>query len=181
MVLNGHAGWTDDHGYPLRCPYGEPGDRLWVKEAFYAAVAPPRMGGAPQLRRGPNIDDTESPWFGYPRVAWSVGEDDPGGWVSNRKKVSPLFMPRWASRMSLEVTDVRLERLQAITEEDARAEGCSAGGGVSSGPMEPFETDGYTAVEEYAALWDELNGKKPGCAWKDAPWVWVISFERVTA
>jgi len=84
-----------------------------------------------------------------------------------------IYMPRWASRITLRVTAHRIERLQAISEADAIAEGCTA--------ATPAETlaNGYPATVRYASLWDSLNGKKPGCSWADNPWVHVVTFERV--
>lgn len=83
---------------------------------------------------------------------------------------SPIFMPRWASRVTLEITEVRVERLTEISEEDCWAEGVipESGVGSSIGPRPQFEK-----------LWDSINGRKPGCAWKDSPWCWALSFKRV--
>jgi hypothetical protein len=84
-----------------------------------------------------------------------------------------IFMPRAAARIFLRVTDVRAERLQDITEEDARAEGCST----------KILNDGWknigtlTARDEFITLWEHLNAKR-GLGWDTNPWVWVISFER---
>jgi hypothetical protein len=76
-----------------------------------------------------------------------------------------IHMPRWASRLNLEVEAVRVERLQAITEEDARAEGAT--------PRCPEET----ARDAFMALWDRINGKR--APWSANPWVWVVTFGRV--
>jgi hypothetical protein len=80
-------------------------------------------------------------------------------------------MPRWASRITLEVTGVRVERLQDISEEDAVEEGIvqvtQRGGGVVQG----------SAISGFKYLWDSLNAKRPGAAWDDNPWVWVIEFK----
>jgi len=85
-------------------------------------------------------------------------------------------MPRWASRLTLDITGVRVERLQDISEVDAIAEGVAA---VSSGGVTLFTTTGVncfqTAKDAYAALWESING--PG-SWDANPWVWVVSFKR---
>jgi len=80
-------------------------------------------------------------------------------------------MPRWASRITLRITDVRVERLQDISEDDARAEGCEPVGWID-------ETDvGMSSYREgFTRLWNTINGVG---AWEANPWVWVIEFERV--
>jgi len=94
-------------------------------------------------------------------------------------------MPRWASRITLEVTSVRVERLQDITEEDAWAEGIEQLDGAFDNATlcrravamgEPVESARVT----FAELWDSINGKRPGCSWADNPWAWVVGFRRVT-
>jgi hypothetical protein len=78
-------------------------------------------------------------------------------------------MPRWASRITLEITGLRWERLQAISEADAIAEGF------------PFDgCGGWGAVNIFKLTWNSLYGKKPGCDWNANPYVWVIQFERAT-
>lgn len=103
-------------------------------------------------------DQNLQPSRNYP--AWS-------GWKS------PLFMPHWASRLTLEITEVRVERLQEITESDALAEGCS--------PL-PREEENMTepATIEFEELWDFLNAKR-GYGWDTNPWVWVIKFDNIGA
>lgn len=77
-----------------------------------------------------------------------------------------IFMPRWASRILLEVTDIRVERLNAISDADALAEGCSSDSMLS----------GDCLASVYARLWESINGEG---SWKANPWVWVIGFRRV--
>jgi hypothetical protein len=133
-------------------PYGKPGDLLWVREAWRAWS---QYDDWPPSRLPPVVDlqyiaDASAPW-------------------SSRYR-SPRFLPRWASRITLRITDVRVERLQDITEDDARAEGCDPvvhpDGAVDCG----------TRKTTFAGLWNKING--PG-AWDANPWVWVVSFERV--
>jgi len=81
-------------------------------------------------------------------------------------------MPRWASRIILRITDVRVERLQSISEADAKAEGVQIRDTIY--PDEPRSD--YSYVEQYRLLWDSINGDG---AWQANPYVWVVSFERV--
>jgi hypothetical protein len=92
-------------------------------------------------------------------------------------------MPRWASRITLAVESIRVERLHDITEEDAKAEGCDAVGDWSAAP--PGEDGlGFVAPLRYRAgfrvLWDSISGRRPGCSWADNPWVWRVQFRRET-
>ena len=89
-----------------------------------------------------------------------------------------MFLPRKFSRLTLRVTDVRVERVQEISDADAIAEG------VDPQSAAYFVYHGHEPTEEawsaaYAELWNSINGNRPGCAWADNPWVWVVSFERV--
>ena len=91
-----------------------------------------------------------------------------------------IFMPRWASRITLEIKDIRVERLQDISEEDAMAEGLTwwiaKNGKVHYGEFiaDVWETK---AARAYARLWDTINAKRGG--WDENPWVWAISFKAV--
>ncbi|HEY6037092.1 MAG TPA: hypothetical protein VIV58_22590 [Kofleriaceae bacterium] len=148
-----------------RCPYGAPGDRLWVREAFAYSVRDPDASNEV-------IDETtydavyratqehEGAWTHY---------DENGKQTPTKPKWKPgIHMPRWASRITLEVTRVRVERLHAITEDDARAEGCTGyPGAVDATPREEFEE-----------LWKDINGLD---SWRANPWVWVVEFRRVEA
>ncbi|MBV6436785.1 MAG: hypothetical protein AELANPGJ_02056 [Anaerolineae bacterium] len=166
---NGPLGWE------IHCPYGQPGDRLWVRESFNL--------GRPLLNCEGVADDEEL-WIGRlpkddPRKqpfmrAWRVGYAADG---CEGKMRPSIHMPRWASRMTLEITSVRVERLNDINEADAIAEGVTA---VSSGGVTLFTTTGVncfqTAKDAYAALWESING--PG-SWDANPWVWVVEFRRI--
>lgn len=143
-----------------RCPYGAPGDRLWVRETWCVAA---RYGyDAPNDSR-PGIGDD----YSVPEPVWYRATDNVDteeyGWSS------PIYMPRWASRITLEVTDVRVERLFDISEEDARAECVS---------IERTRT--LTHRGAFAITWDEIN-KKRGYGWEGGGnwWVWAITFRRL--
>lgn len=146
------------HGFP--CPYGQPGDRLWVRETWQVEF----HSGFHDIRY---LADNH---------LW-----DPGTLylhLKNRecwKKRPSIFMPRWASRITLEITGIKVERLQDISEEDAKAEG-----------LEPYgdkyfaipETENYSTNprKAFSLLWEFINGKE---AWEKNPWIWAISFKRI--
>lgn len=153
------------------CPYGVPGDRLWVREAHWW------------------FKDEHDPVTGYfpPKltaedVVYRADGDD------GRKVWRPsIHMPRWASRILLEVTKVRVQRLWEITEDDAIAEGVEAipYTGPNAGPNRYSVGDSSvgwanfaTAREAYAHLWDQINGAG---SWDANPWVWAVAFQRLNA
>jgi hypothetical protein len=139
-----------------RCPYGAPGARLWVREAF-------RIFHGPDIRLQYRADGANH-FEGDTRLltedsAYLPGETPP--WKPS------IFMPRWACRLVLEVEAVRVERLQQITDADVRSEG-----------VETVALDRDRAVEfrlkDFARGWDSINGKR--APWASNPWVWVIEF-----
>lgn len=177
-----------------KCPYGVVGDRLWVRETWYyeehmhdSTEGTPDLPGDLYSHR--LVFKADCP--DYP-VNVGVGQH---GWRPS------IFMPRWASRITLEITGIRVERLQDITEEDAEKEGipneypmsdiyCYHCGGRGLIKTHHRETLGAmeidcpycdTAVKRFATLWDMVNHAKPGKTWQDNPWVWVISFKVVKA
>ena len=123
------------------CPYGAPGDRLWVRETFGTRIVNDWPNPV-----GPIIYRADGNW-----------EHNPGRWHPS------IHMARRWSRITLEITSIRVERLQEISEADCRAEGL--GDSVDR------------AHHWYRVLWDQING--PG-SWDASPWVWVIEFKRVT-
>lgn len=108
--------------------------------------------------------------------AWidAANNDHSGRWRS------PLFMPRWASRITLEVTSVRVERLQQITEDGAKAEGVAPAWLDVDGERVHAESP-PTYRQGYACTWAEIHGDKEGRRWADDPFVWVVSFRRIEA
>ena len=170
---------------PLHCPFGEPGDRLWVRETWAPCEAPIFLGhtqffadGAVGRRISTNGGEE---WWARSGHTLGVSESHlHGKWVSKPSKWRPsIHMPRKVSRIDLEVTGVRVERLQAISEADAKAEGAAhriAPGGDLAGAFEHDDTPiGYRA--HFEDLWESING--PG-SWAENPWVWVVEFKRVT-
>lgn len=94
-----------------------------------------------------------------------------------------MFMPRWASRTTLEVLEVRAERVGDISEEDAKAEGILEPAPVHGEWCDPkLGREGHWSYRKpFADLWDSINGKKPGCNWKSNPWVWAYTFRKEPA
>lgn len=171
VIYNGYPGvaLSGVANHVIGCPYGAVGEHLWVREAHTRAFAPPQMQGAPQVKRGPALDDPSDPLHGWLHVAWADGQDDPGGWVSRRRHVSPLYMPRWASYLTLELTNVRVERLQEISHRDALAEGVA---------YDVSKPDG-SPVARFQKRWQTLNAKR-GYPWQSDPWVFVLEFKRAS-
>ena len=178
LVCNRLQGHTGEHyssnpsealtTAPPVCPYGQPGDLLYVRETFCIET---NFGLDDEVGYPPPFDD------GRP-ILWQE-DDEMGRWWEqcHYRAIDPkpelvdestdrmlgwkpsIHMPKWAARIWLEITSIRVERVQEITEADAIAEG---------GPMglQPFET-----------LWDILNAKR-GYSWESNPWVWVVGFRR---
>lgn len=143
--------WTD-RTKPLHCPYGMPGDRLWVKETFSDHGA---FGDTGRKAYRADIPDGKEPHG----LHWKPS----------------IFCTRAASRITLEVTAVRVERLNSISEADAIAEGVDINGAVGYVPAS--ESMG-PARYQYANLWSDINGAG---SWDANPWVWVVGFRRVSA
>ncbi|WP_457927273.1 hypothetical protein [Pseudomonas aeruginosa] len=151
----------------ITCPHGHPGDRLWVREAWAADAQVDAI--APR-----DLSQGEPIW--YP-ADFSVRQTG-CSMISKGRGRPSIHMPRWASRILLEITAVRVERLQDISEEQALAEG------VHGEPCDHARQAcsdigcwGDTAKGAFGFLWEQLNGAG---AWQANPWVWVVEFKRVT-
>lgn len=155
-----------DSAYEWSCPYGTPGDRLWVRESFAHIYSNNKV---PASRRPEDV--------AYMADALAPDADVYGPWKPS------IHMPRWASRILLEVTEVRVERLQNISEADALAEGIvpHVRGGWHWHPHNPADMDDWhqfgfkTAAFAYRDLWERLGGD-----WSANPWVWAVSFRIVS-
>lgn len=156
------------------CPYGQVGDRLWVRETWapLGDVLTEVMGRSRLYRADADLVKDDS----GERTGWWCGDMFLEGAARPWRWRPSIHMPRWASRLSLVITDIRAERLQDISEEGAKAEGCEPDRGsiVDWGHGESMPV--YRAG--FARLWDGLNGSRPGCSWDANPWVWCVSFER---
>lgn len=166
----------------IPCPYGQPGDLLWMRETWFSDPhEESRWNDADAI----HYRATEPDW-------WRVRSH--GGWNPS------IHMPRWASRITLLLTDVRVERVQEITTEDVWAEGVQIPVTVEGRPLirlssnaagkipasylpkgrcfrgQPPLTEDELALSHFADLWDSINATR-GYGWDENPWVWVIEFE----
>jgi len=137
----------------FRCPYGQVGDRLWVKETWAYALD----YSTPDLKPNPE------------QILYKADSDILA--VGNKWRPA-IFMPRWASRITLEITDIRVERLQEITSKDCKLEG------IPPHQMGNVIQEGYPVQKAFADLWDSINAKR-GYSWEKNPWVWCIGFKLI--
>lgn len=167
--------YMDNPRYIGGCPYGQPGDRLWVREAHARIPGEDNYTAAVHYLadgRMPSVEDRHD---------------------AGLLKVFPsIYMPRWASRILLEITNVRVERVQDVSEEDAKSEGvetkpygdhpfiCTRDYSQkkrSNGGFPGFCADtGNQYRSSFRSLWNSINTKR-GYEWDDNPWVWVIEFK----
>jgi hypothetical protein len=124
---------TEKYDHVGKCPFGKPGDRLWVREAYYA--------------------DGVVVFYREDYAQWGIGEIRKDEWKS------PMFMPRWCSRLTLEIVNVRCEQLLDMPQEDVYAEG-------------------YGSMCDFRHAWNSLNEKR-GYSWESDPWVWVLEFKKM--
>ena len=185
--------WNSTH--PIKCPYGVPGDRLWMREGWYYRgechtggddfssrcveyvadgkrkqfVVPHPNDLPPHQIRPKNFDKKYLSQY----VNWEYDEPSATELAWNdfltdwwKKKRPSIFMPRWASRITLQIENIRVERLQDISGEDALKEGLH------------FKAELPISVypQMFKELWDSINGKKH--PWDSNPWVWVIEFRK---
>jgi hypothetical protein len=188
----------------LLCPYGGPGDRLWCRETWAVRVVGPpsvwldgaelrevrRYGGGeptPGCHLRARTTDAMVDYRAYPTSIEELRRSP--GFTTYRTEEPPkwrpsIFMPRWASRITLEITDVRVQRVQDISEADAWAEGVDELDGMldDAAIRRAAKVAGCShedARATYGAAWDEINGKR--ASWESNPYVWVLTFKRVEA
>ncbi|MEQ9886228.1 hypothetical protein [Pectobacterium zantedeschiae] len=161
--------WMDTSEKVYRCPYGEVGDRLWVRETSGLQVRRDALGGTGEFRvyRASNPD----------AIRFTAnGKNYPIKWVPS------IHMPRHASRITLEITDVRVERLNYISEEDAISEGVARRhSDTYHGFYRDYENQGYGcgctfAKDSFRSLWRSIYGAE---SWNANPWCWAITFKRI--
>lgn len=164
--------WTMADTEHFRCRYGGIGDQLWVREAWRTEELRSGMDGIVYkadavFRAIENTKEAANEWI---RV------NDNGKYKDKWRHA--MFMPRWASRITLEITEVRVERVQDIHYADVIAEG------LTEWLTDEQQTDSahkHAAKEDYGKLWDSINAKREGgiYAWAKNPWVWTITFRRI--
>ena len=177
-AIGGGAFCTEEHD----CPYGAPGDRLWVREAWRVPDSLDACSGfdiaekcieagyrrpwAPIRFEADGALNSAKDWREF---GTTPGEATPGRYRNAR------FMPRWASRLTLELTAVRVERLQDIAIVDVHREGCH----VRHWDGDGSRREGTDNLSEtvFSKLWDGLAAD--GARWDDNPWVWVVEFKAV--
>ncbi|WYX00597.1 hypothetical protein WMR86_08045 [Proteus vulgaris] len=150
------------------CPLGKAGDHLWVRETWMPDA--PRDGtwgdvefyGCKDSQLSMIPERFRKSEYCIHRASWDG--DELVGWTPS------IHMPRWASRITLEIIDVRVERLNDISNDDAKSEGCwyGRGGGVPDKALTPSD--------QFPTLWEEIYGDG---SWLNNPWVWVIEFKKV--
>jgi len=210
QVLDGQVHALFENG-DIRGQYGVPGDRLWVRETWRAeerasdSVAGIRFAADDAFVAIADTREAAERWMAARHMktrpadvpadarVWAARPYPADQWRPN------IFLPRWASRITLEVTGVRAERLQAIADADIRAEGVDvpvsppdaqgrsellvrlSGKHPPTDYLRPYRGQPYTEAEirraEFASLWDSLNGAR--ASWASNPWVWCIEFKRV--
>lgn len=157
---NGLCWWwngDESEGWPqedtLRCPYGAPGDRLWVRETFWC-------------------DATSGAFKWYVNDIFAPDQER-----DNCRLKPGIHMRRSESRLALEVVSMRVERVQEISDKDAVAEGVEVNYNLSPGELSAYLNDSIH-VDRYARLWESINFKR-GHGWNTNPWVWVVEFKRI--
>jgi hypothetical protein len=153
------------------CPFGKVGDRLWVKETHFINYFKHEwhLFSVDELR--------EQTYYRADYPGNSLPDFE--GEECNMTWRPSIHMPRWASRITLEITSVRVERVQKISANDALAEGCPGENCYRHPDFADLVTDdGKLPKEEYAELWDSIYGKTP-FAWERNPFVWVVEFKVV--
>ncbi len=168
--------WQDftNEQFLAKCPFGVVGDRIWVREAFRV------MGCATDVARLMYKASERNSFTESTRTVpvASCTKQPSHKWTPS------IHMPRWASRITLEITDVRVERLNSISEADAAAEGVGsdiwfAAKGVPEDEWSSLGEHGAeraSHINTFATLWESIYGAE---SWQANPWVWVIEFRRV--
>lgn len=201
MALSFHYASSYGMSGPYPCPYGEVGDRLWVRETWVELIAvspstdkPIDIGAGERLIEPPTQNPNGRWNYDGKVIAYRANSniefcDEDGSlselaYCSNVSGWHPsIHMPRWASRITLEITNIRVERLQDISEEDAQAEGVERPildvlPPAAVTDIWPFHPHTGEYRDGFRELWDSINAKR-GYGWDLNPWVWVIEFKKV--
>lgn len=155
IAATGDRGTSKAQG-TFECPYGVPGDRLWVRETFYCDTDHDDPDAMENLYYMADAQDKH--WCCELIPECQCGD------VGKPRAKPGIHMPRWASRITLEIKEIRVERLQDISDDDCVAEGFEVG--HPAGPL-----------HWYQGLWNYINPKYP---WPSNPWVWIITFHAIS-
>lgn len=169
----------------IKCPYGEVGDRLWVRETWMPDPSCDDDAWDDAMMSYMEWDGCGMPMRNYPEALKSVNNvihraswdgEDMVGWKPS------IHMPRWASRITLEIVSVRVERLNEISEQDAIAEGAMKAvkytdGHITGDPRIVANEQCSSHQFGFEGLWKQINGAD---SWQQNPWVWIIEFKRIT-
>ncbi|WP_368760169.1 hypothetical protein [Klebsiella michiganensis] len=165
-MQNGKGGWGGLVGDA--CPFGDVGDHIWVRETFRVHS---RATDVATLVYKASVRNSWTDQTHRVPVAVCNKPATPEKWTPS------LHMPRWASRILLEITDVRMERLNAISEHDAQAEGVAKlRGGFWQHYQPGWTQHQLSARGSFITLWKSIYGEE---SWNSNPWVWVIEFKRI--
>jgi hypothetical protein len=160
LFVGGHG--AIEENVLIACPYGTPGETLWVKEALIRI-----------------------PWEGYDGIAYEADNEPawdmtrPCAWGWKRNRLAGMFCPKGLSRITLELTEVRVERVQDISKEDAIAEGLRQNDLGQWLPHYPSAAGWEDPRQAFWGLWDSINEKRGYASMTVNPWVWVVSFRKV--
>lgn len=139
----------------VKCPHGKPGDRIWVRETFASGLSTKSTLAYRATHKREDLEDGF-----YDTIKWTPS----------------IHMPRWASRILLEITSVRVERLNDISQQDAQAEGMELTGWRPTYSDPDSGGEVWTPYDNFALLWESIYGEE---SWLANPWVWVIEFKRI--
>jgi hypothetical protein len=152
---------VDDNTHDeIFCPYGKPGELLWVREKAMLRSIGPYCAFSLTYAADESVRDFAEEYSPYVVARWTPS----------------IHMPRWASRLTLRITEVRVQRVQEVDPEDVIQEGVPYDGndGITNNGLKRI----CDLWEEWQILWDSINAKR-GYPWESNPWVWAISFERI--
>lgn len=167
IPVPGNSMWTE------KCPYGQPGNRLWVRESIRGNIVEPGTWRITYVADGASVDLSRNlPGYGLSPLL---------GITKSRPVVPSIHMPRWASRITLEVVSVRVERVQEISRDDAIAEGIESSWDGSAHWYKDYSKGAISQFKQrpvwsFRSLWDSINAKR-GLGWDVNPYVWVIEFK----
>jgi hypothetical protein len=170
-IIASWPGESELDGFECHCPYGRAGDRLWVRETW-------QMKGLVWGKPANWAKAAAKSAFHYRATDNGEWKSYWGGWRS------PIHMPRWASRITLEITGVKVERLNEISRADAETEGTWAAVSLDRSIQDMAASVGLSEgrrqvelVDYFREIWERINGKG---SWAANPWVWAITFKRIS-